>query len=1084
MAGQGRPKTVAAAVVNRAEQADVSSINCRLSRFLLCAVLILGGVCSMAARPVSVAAQPVSSTPSLSTDATDNRIDLRLRISLGGGQARRWLGSISLDGNFVKFSGLTPRGLNVDANAAIRLERGTIEIFHANETNYNGIDVSVQGSPSSTLNVRLATVDQPDQHVEYSVKLSDIVTESDHRDLDQTGNRCSIERVPGDQLVFETKRPHLIFRPGEQLEFSVAANRTSFLSTACLCRLVVTEARRAKSAITPWDKSTSLTCDETGSAAAVPMSLQVPSHEGVYDITFELQPGGFQTSFSRQQKLIRKVQIVVLEDSVPPTRKRTLKNSGWKQHTRFSPAELMDASKDAHSNPFSNSIAQFKTETLGLQETRRCYGNARRQLVETIDGPAVQFEAGGWQAIPILAPAEKGPCLIEVDCMVGGEAALGVSLLQFDATGQVSALRQDAGLVAQRSVIGNDAPAKQTYRLYHWPNESVAWLVLANRHASRELQILDVRVLTGPTRIPVLEQIQPDHVADSNQPSRSMMTFLETPTFPENFGASDYLDESAGQLLDDWVTFYEGVDRLIQHLKARNLAGAFVTVAADGSGLYPSQTLQPGPVYDSGCFLSNGNDPMRKDVVELMFRMFEREQLKLVPVVSLNGPLPAVDSAAEAKLVDYNGEALPAAGVKNLPRYNPLAPAVQDAVATIIEELVDRYRHHETFRGVAVTCRPDTVTLLPGQQWACDRLTLERFLNSTSVDDANLAGLHDQAQLMELVLGSYREDWLAWRANQMAAFYRQLGSIVKGALPEGTLYLAPIDLYRNVEIAAALNPGLHASCDYRNAMLRLGFDSSWSTENADTSSVVLLNPHRVSSSQSLASERVDAHVAALDQMNELFIGRENRGDLFVHRDSWVHFAQLEQEPPFKNQQGPLMRRQQLMPVGNLNRRRFVERLFATDSRMLVDSSWSLPVVQGDSLTELGHVYSQLPSINFDDVTAVDSDWVSEVPGRSLPVVVRQVSTATDAWFYAVNSSPWPINVRVQLADSDAADVERGQGLAADKWFKSLSEKLLESALLQPLQENGARVLPVYHSCLEPCGRALFGSADSIEGVLD
>ena len=1048
MTGQGCPITIAAAGVSRADQSSVSSLIFRSSRPLLCAMLIATLVLVFNAWPTVALGQ------SSQVVAATEQLNLRLRLSLGGGIARRWVGNVSIDDPSAKLFDLSPRGLNSDANAAMQIEQGKVKIDHEVETDYNGIDVSVQASETSKLLVELAPFDQPDQEIIYKVRLSDLLKKGDHRDIDQTGNRCSILRVPGDQLTFEIDRPHLIFRPGERMEFLMAANRTSFVSTLCQCRFSVTAARRQKSAITPWNKSVSMACDETGSANAVAMSFDVPSDEGVYDLTFELQPSGFPTSltssFGKQPKLIRKVQFVVLADSVAPKSTLTFKRGGWKRYSRFAPEELMDSGNVAWPNPLTGSIAQLRTGKLGRRNDRRCYGNARRRLAETSDGTALQFDAGGWQAIPISAPAEKGPCLVEVDCLLDGEAALGISLLQFDAAGQVSSSCQDSGLVAQRSVIGNDLPSKQTFRLYHWPNESPAWLVLTNRHASESSKILDVRVLTGPDRIPVPAGSHAVQANISNLPTRGMMALLESPGFPENFGASEHVDSLVGQPLDDWVTFYEGVDRLIQHLKARNLAGAFVTVASDGSGLYPGRTLQPGPLYDTGCFQSQGNDPMRKDVVELMFKMFEREQLQLIPVVSLNGRLPTVDVTDEAALVDYNGETLPAGGVENLPRYNPLAPAVQHVVTEAIAELVNRYRHHESFRGVAITCRPDAVTLLPGQQWACDRATMERFLNATKIGDADRNRLRSHGELMSFLMEPHRETWLAWRATEMANFYRRLQTIVSEGLSDGKLYLAPIDLYRNAEIAAALNPGLHASSDYRNAMLRLGFDSSWSSENAENQSIVVLNPHRVAPGDSLASRRVEAHVAGLDQMNDLFRSRENRGDMFVHRDSWVHFAQLEQEPPFQNQQSPLVRRQQLLPVGELNRKRFAERLFAADSRMLVDSSWAIPVLEDDSLAEFGRVYSQLPSVNFQDVGAVDLDGVTEISSRSLPVMVRQFSTAEEVWFYAVNSSPWPIEVRMQLG---AAGEEKENSDSGNS-FESLSETLLDWALLEPFEEDG------------------------------
>ena len=200
----------------------------------------------------------------------------------------------------------------------------------------NGIDVSVSGSPMSVLKVDLAPADQPDQRRVYTIRLRDLVASGDHRNLDQTGNRCSIVRVPGDQLRFEIDRPHLIFRPGEAVKFSLSANRTSFASVACQCRVAVTEARQAKSAITPWTASVGLICDETGSADAVPIRLDAPLNEGVYDLTMELQPSGFSGGLAKQPKVVRKVQLVVLAESVPREPTAMFRREGWKRHIQFS----------------------------------------------------------------------------------------------------------------------------------------------------------------------------------------------------------------------------------------------------------------------------------------------------------------------------------------------------------------------------------------------------------------------------------------------------------------------------------------------------------------------------------------------------------------------------------------------------------------------------------------------------------------------------------------------------------------------------------------------------------------------------
>ena len=48
-------------------------------------------------------------------------------------------------------------------------------------------------------------------------------------------------------------------------------------------------------------------------------------------------------------------------------------------------------------------------------------------------------------------------------------------------------------------------------------------------------------------------------------------------------------------------------------------------MVADGSTIYPSRQIEPTPRHDTGVFFANGQDPVRKDVLELLFRLFDRE---------------------------------------------------------------------------------------------------------------------------------------------------------------------------------------------------------------------------------------------------------------------------------------------------------------------------------------------------------------------------------------------------------------------------------------------------------------------------
>ena len=175
----------------------------------------------------------------------------------------------------------------------------------------------------------------------------------------------------------------------------------------------------------------------------------------------------------------------------------------------------------------------------------------------------------------------------------------------------------------------------------------------------------------------------------------------------------------------------------------------------------------------------------------------------------------------------------------------------------------------------------------------------------------------------------------------MTKWYEGMEATLKRAVPKGKLYLAPIDLYRNEEIASELSPSLHSTSDFEQTMLHLGFSSEILGSQATDSrtGIVFLNPHRIAPDQPLSSQRVDLAVENSLQARQFFSQASYVGDLFIHRISWAHFAQLQTQSPFDKQEAPLMRLQQMAPSEQFNRQRFVQSIKDRDARMLVDGGW-------------------------------------------------------------------------------------------------------------------------------------------------
>ncbi len=145
---------------------------------------------------------------------------------------------------------------------------------------------------------------------------------------------------------------------------------------------------------------------------------------------------------------------------------------------------------------------------------------------------------------------------------------------------------------------------------------------------------------------------------DSLRPERLWAGYMDRPLVPENLGAPEALDPQSHRSLDDWNTFHECGTRLVKYLKHVGYNGLMLSVLADGSTIYPSRVLEPTPRYDTGVFFGSGQDPRRKDALEMFFRLFDREQLTLIPALQFASPLPETRSAQARRRNRRSGAAM------------------------------------------------------------------------------------------------------------------------------------------------------------------------------------------------------------------------------------------------------------------------------------------------------------------------------------------------------------------------------------------------------------------------------------------
>ena len=128
----------------------------------------------------------------------------------------------------------------------------------------------------------------------------------------------------------------------------------------------------------------------------------------------------------------------------------------------------------------------------------------------------------------------------------------------------------------------------------------------------------------------------------------------------------------------------------------------------------------------------------------MLLRLFDREDLQLIPTVEFAAPLPELEAirraggpAAQAiQWIGADGAAWTASSPSQhglAPYYNVLHPRVQQAMLNVLGELSKRYAQHPSFAGLAVRLSADGYAQLLGPDWGLDDATIAQFERDTQV---------------------------------------------------------------------------------------------------------------------------------------------------------------------------------------------------------------------------------------------------------------------------------------------------------------------------------------------------------------
>ena len=920
-------------------------------------------------------------------------VDLRCRVQWTADQPIRLAGSIELsDGRLSELQNLS---MQADTTGAYRIAASgkRLDIAPRGATQRGGLEFRAQASPDAVLRFALHTsrplpAQQPasDDPAPQEIRLGDLVNGA--QTIELPGARLWVRQAPGDEIRAEWGRDSLVFWADEPVPLRLLARpATATAGDQLELRLLLRQARGGRIL---WQQQWPVTVEATGQLpwTEVP-ALAMPAIEGAYafEISCVRPPRSGLTLLRGDEEVLarRTIEVVVLQRTEPPAddgKMQTVAEFHPLQRpwpvTRLLPTVagvLPETAAPASSGPLGEEIHQGQ--------------------------PVAAIKPAGWYAQPLRIAAVDRPHVLTVRYPTGHPMRLGISVVQRDAAGKILPLATDGGLATDATIDASAEGPWAEYQMVFWPRTAACTVVLTNYDSSEPARFESLRVEAGPRWLspapppaPVAgstshadgASVSEHSSGGASEPApRLAALYLDKPLLAECFGDAGQVDPAAQMVLEDWTMFLKAGQRLVDYVRWAGFNAAIVTVSSEGGTLYPTSLFAPTPRFDTGSFSSRGHDPIRKDVLELLMRLFDRAGLQLVPAIELATPVPALEAAlADASepsgiaLVDavgrnYVDHPLPNHGLA--PYYNPLDPRVQQVLEQAVTELAQRYGDHRSLAGIGLHLGPQTYAQLPDARWGRDQQTMARFAASLPAEQRAAAAAP------AWVDGPGRPALVQWRATQMTDLMKRLAAATKNR----KLLLLTADW---------LTPA--------TAPREVGLD--WQ-QLAQVAGVVPMRLVRESVFQDVVRQSDDARQNESRQWDRDLAAAESAGGLLFLPPSDLQVTQADTAPQ-AIQARPRWFAHGLPPAG-LYRRQLTGLMDRFDPQVLAVGSWTPALGQEAALRQTLQTFAALPAMPMQEVTSA-VDTASHVRLREARVGQQRILAA-------VNLAPWPVELEVTFA---------------------------------------------------------------------
>lgn len=780
----------------------------------------------------------------------------------------------------------------------------------------------------------------------------------------------------------------------------------------------------------------------------IPAQIQfsVPEEEGVYDVVLTLRKSEDSARRNAAALAERRIQFIVLSDAAD------FPNAEGKHTLEL---EIDPSQKEWWENLSRSDVRQFRTwfpEMEPLQNSARKVRSVGIQNFLELPQSLNPLKSPAWEAFPLLVENPGMPHILEVEYLSNLEQTFSLSIMEPNARGGIAPPGIDSGVNVPSPIGGSEnLPARlDRHHILFWPQSRTPILLLVNRHGKNSVCIGKIRLYSagshlapnGPASVTACENpaaLQgtsaaakfPNSAAggtsknfqrrNASIPFRQTALLIDKPMFTHAFSSSEMNNDATGLCVSDWVTFYDGGNRLTEYLEYVGFNTLFLSIYSDGSTIYPSRILNPTPRFDNGTYFPTAQDPLRKDVLEMLFRMFDRQDLKLIPAMDFSSPISSLETAArfptaqETSRLNFQpgtlrwqnpfGKELTTVRSnlkKGAPYYNILHPNVQETVLQSIAEVVRRYGHHPAFGGISLQLHSNSFLVLPNSRWGVDAQTITQFSTETGIV---LQGTYLE-QVRSLVSGKYTNAWIRWRAGKMTAFYRRAASLLS-SIPKAKLYLCGTDLF-SLKSHPVLMPRLNGILPAEDVFLNLGIDVQ---QLKAIPNLVLSRPQKILVNKPVTEQAADLQWKQTPGTYRMFQDQKEPTAVFYHAPDILRLEAFDAASPFK----PTLTwiASTYAQSTSEARRPYAEALAMLDAFTMVEGGWNPVFGKEQALQDTIRILGQLPAVHFN--SAMSSSIQNGPLAQS--IIFRSCSIPGQNYAYAVNTTPFKVTGRVYFQPS-------------------------------------------------------------------